>query len=144
MNFSETMSKLFPSTSTIWTAVGAGAVTIAVGFGLGGWKTGGAAERMASEAATDARVELASGICVSNFAATPAAFQQREEMLALPTFRQRSFVQEQPWALLPGETSVDRAVAERCAQRIGELEPEGLAALEETDETPMEPEVDPG
>ena len=99
---------------------------------------------MATEAATAARVDLASQICLANFAATPAAFEQREEMLALSSFRQRAFVQEQPWALIPGETSVHRSVADRCAQLIAEMEPEAFAGLEEADEVPVQSEVDPG
>jgi hypothetical protein len=144
MKITESMKDMVPSKTTVWTAVGASVLTIALGFTVGGWRTGNAAEQMAREAATAARVELAASVCAANFSATPAAFDQREEMLALPSFRQRSFVQEQAWALVPGETAVDRMAAERCAQIIADMEPEGLAVVDEVDEIPSEPEVDPG
>lgn len=140
------MSKFTDFTPTkgmlAWTAIGASVLTMALGFTWGGWTTGGSASQMAREAATTAHVELASTICAENFAADPTARAQQEEMLALSSFRQRSFVEEKPWALMPGETSVNRSVANLCAQRIAEMEPGSFAAADETlvlDETPVDP-----
>ena len=144
MSFTETLKSKLPSSTTAWTAAGASLLTMAVGFTFVGWKTGGAAERMSNEAAGAARIDLASEICAANFVSTPAAFEQREELLALSVSRQRAFVQEQPWALLPGQTSVNRLVAERCAQLIKAMEPEALAALPGAEDETATLEVDPG
>lgn len=115
MKHFEKLKILVPPGPFVWTAIGASVLTMAVGFTLVGWTTAGAAERLAREAAAAARLDLATQVCAANFAMTPAAFEQREEMLVLPSFRQASFVREQPWALMPGDTEVQRAVAERCA-----------------------------
>ena len=126
-----------------WTAVGASALTMVLGFTWGGWTTGGSADQMARAAATGARVELASTICAANFVASPTARAQQEELLALAAYQQRGYVEKQPWALMPGETSVNRQVADSCAKTIAGMEPGTLAAAEEA-LVPGEPEVDPG
>src|SRR5690242_21139243 len=51
----------------LWTSAGCIVATIVVGFGWGGWVTGGAAARMASDAADGARAQLAAMVCVANF-----------------------------------------------------------------------------
>ena len=138
--------KDFTPTKTMlaWTAVGASVLTMVLGFTWGGWVTGGGADKMAAEAATAAHVELASTVCATNFAATPTARAQQEEMLALSSYQQRGFVEKQPWALMPGETSVSRSVADTCARTIAEMEPGSLPTVEEAAVRVEETEVDPG
>ena len=66
-----------PTKSTLaWTAVGASVLTMALGFTVGGWVTGGSADRMAAEAAIGAHTELAAQVCAANFVASPTAREQ--------------------------------------------------------------------
>jgi hypothetical protein len=129
-------------TTLAWTAAGASALTMALGFALGGWVTGGSAERMAAEAADGARAELAANVCAANFAASAVAAEQQQELLALASYRQRGFVQEQLWARMPGETEVNRQVADLCAKKIAAMGPESFAAAEAA--VVESSEVDPG
>ena len=52
---------------TLWTAVGCIIATLVLGFGLGGWVTGGTAQKMAAEAAATSRHELAAAVCAEEF-----------------------------------------------------------------------------
>jgi hypothetical protein len=107
-----------------WTAAGACALTIAVGFTLGGWVTGGGAERMVQEARMDAQAHLAAAVCAENFRAYPTAAAKQAEITGLTTMRQRQFVLDQPWSQVPGaEGAVRRASAEICARMIGQMDP---------------------
>lgn len=150
MSFIQSMKDFTPTKTTLfWTAAGAGVLTIVLGFSYGGWKTGGAADEMARTAATAAHTELAARICVENFAADPQAIALRDEMMAAATSRQRSFVQERPWALMPGDSAAGRQVAELCARYITEMGDERLLAIEEAsmvlpDTAEPVTEVDPG
>ncbi len=78
---------------------------------------------MAQEAATGAYTELAAAVCATNFAASADTGTQRDELLALASHKQRTFVQEQQWALMPDEMKVTRPVAELCARKIAEMDP---------------------
>ncbi|PQO22165.1 hypothetical protein C2I36_14440 [Rhodobacteraceae bacterium WD3A24] len=119
MSFIQNFKDYTPEKSTlVWTAVGASALTMAVGFMWAGWVTESSAEETAAEAAAAARAELAATICAENFRGTSVARAQYEEISELRGFRQRQFVEEQPWALMPGEQDVTRAAAERCAELI--------------------------
>jgi hypothetical protein len=127
-----------------WTAVGASVLTMVLGFTWGGWVTGGTATRMAAAAGTSAHVDLASSICAANFAIAPTARAQQEELLALSSYQQRGFVEKQPWALMPGEATASRQVAETCARTIAAMEPESLPPVEEAAVLIENTEVDPG
>lgn len=109
-----------------WTAVGASVLTVAAGFTLGGWVTGGGAERMAQEARLGGQAEVAAAVCAANFRDVPTAAETQAELASLNAFRQRQFVLDQPWAQVPGaEGEVRRSAAELCARLIGEMELDG-------------------
>ena len=114
-----------------WTAIGASALTMVLGFTWGGWVTAGSASQSARAAGTAAQVELASTICAANFVASPDARAQHEELAALSSYQRRGFVEKQPWALMPGEDRADRQVAEACARLIVAMEPGTFAAADD-------------
>jgi hypothetical protein len=109
-----------------WTAAGAAVATIAIGFTVGGWVTGGTAQDMANRAAATAHSELAALICVDNFARTETARAQHGELAALSALRQRQFVEGADWAVLPSGESLDRQAATLCASQIVALDPDML------------------
>jgi len=69
-----------------WSSLGCIVATIVVGFAWGGWVTGGAATRMASDAAAGARAELAAMVCVAGFNQGPDAAAQLAELKKLYGF----------------------------------------------------------
>ena len=127
----------------VWTAVGASALTMAVGFFGLGWVTGGTAEDMAEDARSSAHSELAAAICAENFRTTPAALEQYREISDMSGFRQRQFVEDQPWALVPGADSVGRETAQLCASMITEMDPETLPS-QAADDTSEAATSEPG
>ncbi len=112
----------------VWVAGGASVLTMVVGFTVGGWVTGGTAERMAQEARTGAQTELAAAICAANFRDTPTAWETQAELAGLSATRQRQFVLDQPWSQVPGAEAVRRAAAELCAREIARMDPAELGA----------------
>lgn len=129
-----------PTKGIVWTAIGASALTMVLGFTWGGWVTQGAANQSARQAATAAQVELASTICAANFMASPDARAQHAELVALSGFQQRGFVEKQPWALMPGETRANRQVADGCARLIAAMEPDTFASADDMVQEELLPE----
>lgn len=130
-------------TAMVWTAVGASALTMAVGFFGLGWVTGGTAEEMAEDARSSGHAELAAAICAENFRTTPAALEQYNEISDMSGFRQRQFIEDQPWALMPGAESVGRETAQLCATKITEMDPDALPS-QSADDTSEAPTSEPG
>ena len=61
-----------PSKSTLgWACAATAVATMIVGFGWGGWVTGGTSRTLAMTAGDVARGELASVVCVEKFKAAP-------------------------------------------------------------------------
>jgi hypothetical protein len=110
-------------TALFWACAGSVVATIVVGFSVGGWVTGGTASEMTSDAADQARQELAAAVCVDRFAADPDA---RTQLISLKeitsSYRQREFVEKGGWATMPGTTSAERKAASLCAEQLVDLE----------------------
>jgi len=107
-------------TMTIWACVIAAIATIIVGFGWGGWVTGGTAYKMAMAAGNEARAELASTICVERFKAEPNSAARLVEFNAISeAYKKQQFVETNGWATMPGEKSPNRMAAKSCAATLG-------------------------
>ena len=121
-------SDLQPSkTLLVWSCVGSVVVALVVGFVWGGWVTGGTARDMAERAGAEGRHELASVICVENFLAAPDAQVRLAEFKDISSgFRQRQFVEEGGWAVMPNREDASRQAADLCAKLLAVLEPEDL------------------
>lgn len=112
-----------------WTAAGASVLTIVAGFTVGGWVTGGSANRMVQEARAGGQVEVAAAVCAANFRDVPTAQAKQAELASLSTSRQRQFVLDQPWGQVPGtDGAIRRSAAEICARMIGQMDPTELGA----------------
>lgn len=105
-------------TITLWIVIGAIVLTILLGFSRGGWTTGGTAARMAEASAQSAVVARLAPICVAQFNADPQRAAKLEELKALSSFQRSTFVKEQGWATMPGETAFDSRVASECMRQI--------------------------
>jgi len=105
-----------------WICLGAIALAITLGFSKGGWTTGGSAERLAKTAAQVAVVQRLGTICVAQFNLSPDHAKNLAEMQALSSSKRSTFIREQGWATMPGETpgqdTSESKVAGECAKQL--------------------------
>jgi hypothetical protein len=122
-----------------WACAGSVLVATVVGFHWGGWVTGGSAQKMAEESASQARQELAAVVCVDRFMAAPDAGVQLTALKAIDSsYAQSKFVEDGHWAIImpaSGTTDYkaqadDRKAAGLCAEELvkRELPTPGKAA----------------
>lgn len=105
--------------ATFWIAVGAIIITLYFGFSRGGWMLGGSAETLADRTAVEAVVERLAPICVTQFEQDPLNAQKLAELQVLTTSTRRTtYVKDQGWATMPGETDPDNRVATECARQL--------------------------
>jgi hypothetical protein len=100
-------------------AAGAIALSI-VGFGWGGWKTGGAAEQMASNMARGEVIAALAPICVEQSKMDPRVTQTMMQIKEANSYKRRDMVMEAGWATMPGASEADRFVATACLERLQE------------------------
>ena len=103
---------------TFWIAIGAIVLTLILGFTRGGWTTAATATTMAESSAQNAVIARLAPICVAQFNADSQQTGKLEELKALGSFQRATFVQEQGWATMPGETEPDNRVARECASQL--------------------------
>ncbi len=102
-------------------AVG-GAVALAiVGFGFGGWVTGGTAEEMANDSAESAVVAALAPICVAQFQQQTDSASRLSELNDIRSFQRATFIEEGGWSTMPGSDAGSKDVARACAEMITEL-----------------------
>lgn len=105
---------------TLWIAVACVVATLIVGFGLGGWVTGGTAKKMADEAAASSRNQLAAAVCAREFMRAGDARTRLAKLQALEWWERDDHVAAGGWATMPGEKESDSTVAEMCATRLAD------------------------
>lgn len=106
-------------TILFWTCIFSVVATMVVGFGWGGWVTGGTSRTTATTAGEVGRGQLASAICVQRFNAAPDAAAKLVEFKALAdSYRKRQFVEAGGWAVMPGQTAPDRLGVEGCVTAL--------------------------
>jgi len=101
-----------------WSSLGCIVATIVVGFAWGGWVTGGAATRMASDAAAGARAELAAMVCVAGFNQGPDAVTQLAELKKASSYQRGDMLVKSGWLTLPGSAEPVVGAANICAQKL--------------------------
>jgi hypothetical protein len=102
-------------------AVG-GAVALAiVGFGWGGWVTGGTAAGMADDRAESAVVAALAPICVAQFQQQSDSDSRLTELSEIRSFQRTAYIEEGGWAKMPGSEDGNRDVARACAEMISAL-----------------------
>jgi hypothetical protein len=112
-------------TMLFWSCAGSVVVALVLGFTWGGWVTGGTARSMAATAGDESRYELASVICVEKFLAAPDAQAQLASLKAIDSsYRQRQFIEEGGWAVMPSTDQAARQAADLCAKVLANLEPD--------------------
>jgi hypothetical protein len=98
-----------------WCCVASVVLTMIIGFGWGGWVTGGTARQTAEAMARDAVVQRLAPICVVQSGRDPAKAPKLVALKDETAWQRGEFVGKQGWATMPGEQEPDRKVAEACA-----------------------------
>jgi hypothetical protein len=102
-------------------AIAGAAAAMIIGFGWGGWTLGGTATKMVDEASRSAVTAALAPICVEKFQHTPNAVQNLADLKKTASYDQGSFVEKGGWATLPGSDASNYAVAQACANMLGNL-----------------------
>jgi hypothetical protein len=103
-----------------WTVIIGIAATLIIGFGPGGWVTGGTAQKRADEAAAASHHQLAAAVCAEHFMRAADARTRLAKLQALQWWERDEHVAKGGWATMPGEKEADSAVAQLCATRLSE------------------------
>ena len=106
----------------VWGLVVSAVLTMIIGFGFGGWVTGGTAQRIAKEMADEAVIDRLAPICVTQFNQDPEKDKKLQELKEISSYQRGDYVEKQGWATMPGEKEPDSEVANECAKRLVELE----------------------
>jgi hypothetical protein len=109
-------------TQAFWLAAGSVVATLIVGFGMAGWVTGGTADKRVAEAATNARQELATAICVDEFMAAADAKAKLAKLNDATWYDRGEMVAKGGWATMPDRKEPNSVVATLCAGKLAELE----------------------
>lgn len=109
-------------TQAFWFAAGSVAATLIVGFGIAGWVTGGSAQQMVAEAATNSRQELATAVCVDEFMAAENAAPRLAKLSDASWYDRSELIAKGGWATMPDRKEPNSAVAALCAGKLAELE----------------------
>lgn len=101
-----------------WSCAACAVATIVVGFAWGGWVTGGAATRMAGDAADRARAQLAAASCVARFEHGPDAVAQLAALKKTDSYERGDLIKKGGWVTMPGSTDPVAGAADICAQSL--------------------------
>ncbi|MGQ0547162.1 MAG: hypothetical protein ACT4P3_17820 [Betaproteobacteria bacterium] len=111
-----------PSKAQIfWSTAGAVVITLILGFGPGGWVTGGSARKQAEQAASDARHQLAAAVCTEEFMREADARKRLETIKKAMWYERNRMVSDGGWATMPDRKEANMIVASMCAERLAQL-----------------------
>ena len=100
-------------------AVVGAVVTIAIGFGWGGWQLHSKSEKLAQQRADEAMVAALAPICVAKFESASDAKVTMAALKATNDWSRDVFIEKGGWATFPGSTP-SRMVADACAKMLSE------------------------
>jgi hypothetical protein len=104
----------------LWIVAISVVATLIIGFGPGGWVTGGTARTMADEAAATSRNQLAAAVCAEHFLRAADARARLAKLKALEWWERDDHLADGGWATMPGEKEANGAVAQLCATRLSD------------------------
>lgn len=102
----------------LWLALGCVAATLLLGFGFGGWVTGGTAQERADEAAATSYRQLAAAVCKENFLRAADARERVAKLQKTEWWQRDELIASGGWATMPGEDQASIAVAGLCATQL--------------------------
>jgi len=96
-----------------------GGVALAiVGFGWGGWVTGGTATKESKAAAHDAVVAVLAPICADRFRAQADSGPKIAALTSSSSWERGNLVEKSGYATMPGAKTTDSDVARACADLL--------------------------
>ena len=99
--------------------VAVGAIALAViGFGWGGWVTGGTAKKMATEEAQLQVVAALVPICIDQSSQDPQAVATLALLKEASSYKRSDLLMKAGWATMPGSSDPDRSVASACMEKL--------------------------
>jgi hypothetical protein len=110
-------------THTFWIAAGCVAATLVLGFGPFGWVSGGTAHKRIDEAASNARQELATAVCVEEFMQAKDANATLAKIMEASWYERGELVAKGGWATMPDRKEPNSIVATMCAAQLAERKP---------------------
>jgi hypothetical protein len=102
----------------LWSGVGGAIIATYVGFNFGGWMTSGTAEAMAKEIAATAVAERLGTICLAQMNRDAGKSQKLIAMKDKDSWEMGRFIENQSWAIMPGDEKPASGVADACAKQF--------------------------
>jgi hypothetical protein len=109
-------------TMTFWSCVATAGATMAIGFGAGGWVTGGTAAEMVADASDGARTELVANACVQKFTSSGTFAADLATLKEASSWKQGDLVADGGWATVAGMKEPHDGAARLCANKLVALE----------------------
>lgn len=98
----------------VWGLIFGAAVAMIVGFGWGGWETGGTAKGKTDEAVLASRA----AICVAQFMTGPNHDRELQAFKEIDSWKRSELIEKGGWDKMPGQGEASGAVAQACARGI--------------------------
>jgi len=109
----------------VWACIGSAALTMVIGFNVGGWVTGGTARAMATSAANEARIEIAVDSCVARFNTGTGAPGRLATLKKTNQWMRGNYMEKAGWTTLMGAEDPTNGAGERCAEHVLNTETAG-------------------
>lgn len=106
----------------LWSCIGVAALTMLLGFTVGGWVLGGTAQEMAEKSAEQAKAEVVATVCVENFSHSAGFATSLAALKETSRWQRDDFITDGGWVTLPGMTEPHDAAADLCASRLADIE----------------------
>lgn len=105
----------------VWSFLAGVVVTVAVGFWGFDWYTAGGARAAADEAADEARIGLASAICVERFMTSPDAAAQLAALKEESSWSRDGFIEDGGYVTFARVDGTIYGAAEACADALVDM-----------------------
>lgn len=102
----------------LWSCVGAAALTMIVGFGFGGWVTGGTAQEQTETATNEAVATLAADICTQRVLASAEAASVYAQLDEARSWERNKLLDEGGWTTFANMDEPVSGAASLCATQI--------------------------
>lgn len=120
-----------------WSSAGCVALTMILGFSVGGWTTEGTARDMVTEAREEARAQLAANVCVARFKQSDGFATALADLKAENVWSRDDFVSDGGWVSIGGLEEPVAGAADLCAEMLADMDaPAPTEANAETTEPP--------
>lgn len=118
-NFLQNWEEYKPSKAVwFWSCAGAAALTIIVGFGLGGWVTSSTASEQVSTSTDKAVAQLAASICANRFMAAADAEIALSELKEVDAWKQDNAIEKGGWVTFAKMTEPVHGAAKLCVEQL--------------------------